>query len=299
MKKLICSLILSLFISYLYGQENTIYVNGAKLYYKVYGKGQPILIINGGPGMNSNGFEKIAIDLSRYNRTILYDQRGTGQSTLDQINENSISMDLMVEDLEALRRHLNLESWTVLGHSFGGMLAYYYATKYPESISAMIQSSSGGMDLTLLSLLNIRESLSQVEWDSLQYYQQKLNAGDTTYQVRLKRGEFMAPAYLYNMEYIPELAVRMTQGNSQINGLLWENMRTMQFDTKDELHDFKKPVLIIHGKNDLLDTSVAESAHDILPNSRLEVLDNCAHYGWLDRPDVFYTIIHEFLSSIE
>lgn len=299
MKKLIFSLILSLFSSYVYGQENTIYANGAKLHYKMYGTGKPILIINGGPGMNCNGFEKIANDLSRNSKTILYDQRGTGQSTLNQINESTISMDLMVEDLEALRKHLNFESWTVLGHSFGGMLAYYYATKYPESISAMIQSSSGGMDLTLPSLLNLRESLSQLEWDSLQYYQQKLNAGDTSYQVRLKRGEFMAPAYLYNMKYIPELAVRMTQGNSQINGLLWEDMRTMQFDTKNELLKFDKPVLIIHGKNDLLDTSVAESAHDILPDSRLELLDNCAHYGWLDRPKVFYTIIHEFLSSIE
>lgn len=60
-------------------------------------------------------------------------------------------MDLMVEDMENLRRHLNIEKWTILGHSFGGIMATYYATKYPERIEKLILSSSGGINMDFTS----------------------------------------------------------------------------------------------------------------------------------------------------
>ncbi|MBK6265228.1 alpha/beta fold hydrolase [Marivirga sp. S37H4] len=281
-----------------FAQGYTIEANGAKLHYKIFGKGEPLLIINGGPGMNSNGFAEMAKNLAENYQTIIYDQRGTGQSILSNRDHTAVTMDWMVKDMEALRKYLKLEEWTLLGHSFGGMLAYYYATKHPERVKAMIQSSSGGMDLALLSLINLRDKLSEMEWDSLQHYQSQLNEGDTSYATQLKRGEFMAPAYLYNRKHIPVLAERLTQGDSQLNGWVWADLRKINFDTKETLSSFEKPVLIIHGRNDLLDEAVAETAHQILPNSQLELLDRCAHYGWLDRPDVYYKLIDTFMSHI-
>ncbi|MGB3079084.1 MAG: alpha/beta fold hydrolase, partial [Saprospiraceae bacterium] len=57
-------------------------VDNAPIYYRTFGSGQPLLIINGGPGMNSNGFENLARKLSEHYKTIIYDQRGTGKSIL-------------------------------------------------------------------------------------------------------------------------------------------------------------------------------------------------------------------------
>ena len=124
-------------------------------YYKTFGKGEPLLIINGGPGMNSNGFESMAKTLSKNQKTIIYDQRGTGKSKLAKLNANTISMQLMADDIESLRKHLKVEKWNILGHSFGGMLASYYATVYPNSIDKLILSSSGGVDLALLKTPNL------------------------------------------------------------------------------------------------------------------------------------------------
>jgi proline iminopeptidase len=87
-----------------------------------------VLIINGGPGMNSDGFVGVAQKLSKNNRTIIYDQRGTGRSTLTKTDTSTITMKLMAADIEALRKQLNIKSWIILGHSFGGMLASYYAS---------------------------------------------------------------------------------------------------------------------------------------------------------------------------
>src|SRR5450432_3172955 len=119
--------------------------------------------------MNSDGFVELAKALSKNNETIIYDQRGTGKSTLQKVDSSTITMKLMVEDLESLRVHLKIKKWIILGHSFGGMLASYYATLYPENIESLILSSSGGIDLGLLSYVSNRvdSRLTVGELDSL------------------------------------------------------------------------------------------------------------------------------------
>ena len=60
--------------------SDSIQSNDSNLYYQIFGSGKPILIINGGPGMNSEGFGYLAKELANRNyQCILYDQRGTGR----------------------------------------------------------------------------------------------------------------------------------------------------------------------------------------------------------------------------
>ena len=114
-------------------------ISDGSIAYKTFGKGFPVLIINGGPGIGSDGFSSLAEVLSVNNQTIIYDQRGTGRSQIDEINASSMSMDHLLTDIESLRKHLGFDEWIVLGHSFGGMLAYAYAAEYPERVTGMIQ----------------------------------------------------------------------------------------------------------------------------------------------------------------
>lgn len=259
----------------------------SKLAYQVFGKGFPVLIINGGPGFSSEGFASLAKILSENNTTIIYDQRGTGDSGPEQVNADNISIELMVEDIENLRKSFGFDNWVILGHSFGGMLAYAYAAKYPERVKAMIQSHSRGMDLELLRSLPITSRLSQPQRDSLAYYSAQIREGDTTHATALKRGRILAKAYLFNQKHVPEIAERLTQGNSQVNSLVWADMRQNGFDTRFQMMDFSKPVLILNGEDEAVLTSISKKAHEILPNSKLVIMKNCGHYGWLDRPDVY------------
>lgn len=272
-------------------------VDYGTLHYQTYGSGIPLLIINGGPGMSSEGFIPLARRLAENHRTIIYDQRGTGKSTVDAVDGSTITMDLMVEDIEALRMHLGYDEWIVMGHSFGGILAYYYAAKHPERVSGMIQSSSGGVDLALLDDFDITAGLTENQADSLAFYAAKVRNGDDSYQTLLKRGQFLAPAYIYNKEHVPVVAERLTQVNSPINGLVWQNLRDIQYDTKQALQSFAKPVLILHGAQDVIGTDIAQTAHEVLPNSRLIILERCRHYGWLDRPKTYFAEIEAFLQN--
>lgn len=270
----------------------------SKTYYKVFGKGEPLLIINGGPGMNSNGFESMAKTLAKTQETIIYDQRGTGNSKLAELDSKTISMKIMADDIESLRKHLKIKKWNILGHSFGGMLASYYATIYPNSINKLVLSSSGGVDLTLLKTENLIErNLTKVEKDSMNYWNDKIAKGDTSHEARLGRGRAMAPAYVYDQKYVPIIAERLTQGNSKINGLLWDDMQKIKFDCKAKLKTFKNPVLIIQGKQDVISNQIGELANKTFPNSKLILLENCRHYGWLDAKEKYFTDVNSFLKS--
>ncbi|WP_052503388.1 alpha/beta fold hydrolase [Lacinutrix sp. Hel_I_90] len=294
-------LVMTLFSSlFIYSQHEEFIKSGDNtIHLTTYGKGQPILIINGGPGMNSEGFKALAKIIGKSNKAIIYDQRGTGSSKMTRIDAQTITMDAMAEDIEVIRKHLKLEQWIVLGHSFGGMLGSYYASKFPERIKGLILSSSGGLKMALFSRIDIRSRLTQTERDSLSYWNRRIANGDTTYVARLKRGTFLAPAYLFDKSNIPVVAERLTQGNATINGLVWQNMREIAFDCTAGLKNIKVPVLIIQGKQDIIDRETAEVAKSALQNSNLVILDKCGHYGWLDQPDLYFENINTYLEKLK
>jgi len=273
--------------------------DGVKIYYRTFGTGTPILIINGGPGLNSDGFVDLAKTLSTHNQTIIYDQRGTGKSVLQKIDASSITMKLMIDDMENLRKQLKIERWIILGHSFGGMLASYYATIHPDRIISMILSSSGGIDLDLLSYVakNINARLTPQQQDSASYWSQKVNNGDTSYFARWQRAKALANAYVYNKKYALLIAERLTQSDLRVNNLVWQDMQKIKFNCAPKLSTFTKPVLIIQGKQDVIEERTSQKANKILKNSKLVILDHCVHYGWLDNRDMYLSEVEKFISG--
>jgi len=105
----------------------------------------------------------------------------------------------------------------------------------------------------------------------------------------------LAPAYVYNRKFIPVIAERLTQGNSAVNGFIWQDLQKTKFNCTDKLKSFNKPVLIIQGKQDIIAEKTALKAHKVLKNSRLVLMDRCVHYGWLDRPDEYFAEVEKFL----
>jgi len=203
----------------------------------------------------------------------------------------------MLYDIETIRKHLKIDKWIVMGHSFGGMLASYYASKFPSSIKGLILSSSGGVDMSLFSVVSITGRLTPEGRDSMNYWSAKIDRGDTTHYARLQRGKFLAPAYLVDQSFVPTIAERLTQLNPEVNVLVFQDMRKINFDCKEKLKTFSSPVLIIQGEQDIVVKSIAEIAHKIFTKSELVILKDCGHYGWLDQPGLYFEKIASFLKS--
>lgn len=108
------------------------------IYYEQCGNphGQPAVVLHGGPGSGCNPGQRRFFDPAHY-RIVLLDQRGCQRSLpLGEVEENTLWY--LVEDLEKLRRHLNIPRWLVFGGSWGSTLALAYAATHPQAVSALV-----------------------------------------------------------------------------------------------------------------------------------------------------------------
>jgi proline iminopeptidase len=112
---------------------------GKNIWYDIYGAehSDTLLYLHGGPGASCLDFVNQAKALSGKMRVVIFDQLGVLRS--DAIAESeSYSMEYQVEMIEEMRKILGIEKWSVLGHSYGGMLAVLYASACPDSVHKII-----------------------------------------------------------------------------------------------------------------------------------------------------------------
>ena len=123
--------------------------DGHEIYWEVRGRpgGKPAVVLHGGPGSGADASWAELFDPAAY-RVVLLDQRGCGRSrpsaadTVDALAANTTPH--LIADLEALRAHLGVERWLVLGASWGSVLGLAYAQAHPRSVSALVLFSVVG-----------------------------------------------------------------------------------------------------------------------------------------------------------
>jgi pimeloyl-ACP methyl ester carboxylesterase len=115
-------------------------VNGAKLWVVLVGKGDPLVIIPGGPGNNHYAYRRFDPPAAN-NLLVYFDAFGRGKSdTAKDVKEYTLARD--IEDIEGLRMALHLDKMNVLGHSYGGVVAQGYALKYPQHVKHLILANT-------------------------------------------------------------------------------------------------------------------------------------------------------------
>lgn len=96
-----------------------------------------ILHIHGGPGGRTLPHDLAFFDLKKY-RVVFYDQRHCGFSQTNSNWQAGNTTELLVQDIEILRQHLNINSWSLFGGSWGSCLGLCYAIKFPERVETQI-----------------------------------------------------------------------------------------------------------------------------------------------------------------
>jgi len=271
--------------------------------YQSFGDGEPIIILNGGPGRKSDHFSILAKEISELGfRAIIFDQRGTGKSNLRKIDENTITLDAMVEDLELLRKHLNLRKFYLMGHSFGGIYAMEYANKYPDGLKGIILSASPGLDLNWLKFF-MANAYSRID-DKARLEHQRLSGLFKNCQsdenVKINQIVPLLPAYVYDRSLVIKIEqVLLDPGPNYclINSLVWKDLQEKRFDMNGKFQNFKQPVLIISGRQDLFGEGIPLALDAAFPNSTLAFIEKCSHYPWLDQPKDFFRTLESFLKS--
>lgn len=271
---------------------------GVRVAYETFGEGAPLLIISGGFGSDSRGFEDLAQLLANDHRVVLFDRRGTGRSALAEPSAANITMDLVVADIEAIRTALGLETWNVLGHSFGGMVASHYTAMHPDRVERLVLSSSSGVDLHLFSMDArgfIQQRLDDADRAELSRIEAAYEAGDDSEALVARFSRILARAYVYDDAKADWVVRRLRRSDERIARLVTEDLERLDFDAKPALASFPRPVLVVQGRQDVMPLSISERAAGAFPDARLVVLEACGHYGWLDQEQTYVSTVLEFL----
>ena len=256
--------------------------NGARLYYEVYGEGEPLLLI---PGLALNHLswaDEVPVYAPEF-KVIVFDPRGTGQSSFPEGVEPSMA--LLADDAAALLDALGVDAAHVLGWSLGGMIAQEMALRHPEKIRSLILGAStpGGP-----------HSVPSQDW-AVAAFTAFLTQGVTAPNFL---EALLSPAYL--AEHRPEATEYVERLNAGPATPLQATVAQVQamtgHDTYDRLPSITAPTLVIHGADDPLQP--AENARILaerIPGAEIILLEGAHHAYGGEKPAEVHAAVLDFL----
>jgi len=289
-------------------KKSRVEVGDCQLYVEEEGKGMPIVLINGGPGGTHHYFHPHFTGAKDFARVIYYDQRGCGLSDYKRGMKYTVGQ--AADDLDNLRKALNIEKWVVLGHSYGGLLAQYYVTNYPQSAAGLVLvgSSLGTGDQLKptrqydyfsqeerkkmreiskeISQLAKEKNLSEEDALALLVFN-NMNNGDWKRQnfYRPSREELARKA-LYEWNYDRKF-------RDDINGSV------NKIDLKGAFQNCPIPTLIMEGTWDLTwNIDKPGILHENHPGAKLVMFQKSSHNPFEDEPEKFFTELKDFIGHL-
>ncbi|QUI22072.1 alpha/beta hydrolase [Vallitalea pronyensis] len=292
-----------------------------KLNYFTQGTGDNILILHGGPGMPYAEEWKGLDELSKTHRFIYYDQRGSGSSTRP-INtfssknyyknmlelESTLGLTAQIADIERIRRILGEEKLTLIGHSFGAVLASLYATEFPENVESLILVAPAPllkMPLEVPGLFdNIEGQLQEEDIDDYsdflkRYFDYKnlfKKSEEELVALNNELGTYFYKAYEKGEGITPPK-------NAKAGGWMVQAIYLsmgQKYDYTESISKVKVPTLIIHTGNDFVQDEKASQLYlDVFPHAKYVVMDRAGHMPFNDLPNEFSKIVDRFLGDIE
>lgn len=291
--------------------EGFVDAHGVMIYYMIVGRGAPLFIVHGGPGASHDYFLPYLLPLARHNELVFIDERGSGRS--QQLSDPSgYTVENMVEDVEDVRTALNLGKITLLGHSYGGVLAQAYALKYQKNLTHLILCSTFPSTKQMNEVFaRMKERMSpelRAKIDGME--KQGLFGHGLPYQQNRYTDAYMIAAwgegyfpYIYQNHPDPNYDP-IQQGNTAwtLYREMWGsdgefvidgNLKSVEYVNK--LPSIHVPTLIIVGDHDECDPSLSREMHDKIAGSRLVILPKSGHMTFVDQPELFIGSVESFL----
>lgn len=289
----------------LFHEEGYKSVNGIAHFYRIIGEGESFVFLHGGPGMWHDELIPSFLDFARTRQAIFYDQRGNGKSLMKKIDGDTFTTELLVEDLEALRCEFGIERLNLVGHSWGGLLAIYYASKYPQNVKRMIliDPAPVNTDLLIQSYENMMSRFSEADWNRLQaiYESETYLAGNPDAHnkaMRLSEG-----VTFYNEqareEYFKIAIFDETQAKNSIAISGPARAMKLNVTVQDQLGNIACPTLILQGSEDFIVPAAPKLANQLIKNSKLVFIGKSGHYPFMENRTEFFKTLDDFLRETQ
>jgi pimeloyl-ACP methyl ester carboxylesterase len=228
-------------------------IRGFKMYYETYGKGEPLLIIHGNGGSINNFLFQIPYFAKNY-QVIIADSRAQGKS-VDPTD--SLSYEMMTDDLNALLDKLNLKQCYVIGWSDGGINGLLLAIRHPDKVKKLaVTGANLWPDTTAIDPFVYKWAMDENE---------KVKKAPVTAKTKNEL------KLLHLLSYEPHITV-------------------------EQLHTITCPTLVIGGDHDVILPKHTMLIAQSIPNSYLWIIPNSGHSTPVYKKEQFNAVVGDFFS---
>ncbi|MDO8316794.1 MAG: alpha/beta fold hydrolase [Flavobacterium sp.] len=235
----------------------------AKIYYEVYGKGQPLVVLHGGIAGSTYEMAQLIDKFSKHYQVIAISTRGHGKS---ELGTKPHTYEQKAKDVVAVLNKVTKDSVTVFGFSDGGYTGYYLASLFPERVKQMV-------------IIGAAET----------------HPGD--YKINLKVADMMKMDKAYwdqQLQLMPE-PNRLRELFDKVS-----DVTAKMLVSKDFFATIKCPVLVMAGNHDqFVSVQRVVNASKMIPNAELAIIPNATHAVFLENFPVLWALTSSFLKIPE
>ncbi len=285
--------------------EGYIDVTGGRVWYERMGRpdAPPLLLLHGGPGASSGYLQPLMAQAAGEFLVVRYDQLGSWNS--DKPDDLSLwEVPRFVDEVEQVRQALGLGRVHLLGQSWGSFLALEYALHHQQHLRSLTLASGAASTVECVAGMNrwrtelpaeTQATLARYEATQEYAHPDYVAAMDVLYRRHLCRVWPYPAALADDLEKIalPVYTTMWGPNEFTCTGTL------LAWDRTNRLGEIHVPTLITVGEFDEVAPSCAETMHQGIPGSRLELFAGASHTAHLEQPEAYWAVLRSFLLAAE
>jgi proline-specific peptidase len=266
--------------------------NGHKLYYATLGRGMPVIFMHGGLGFDHQYFRPFADPLANAAQVVYYDHLGHGKSDRPA-NLSEITLERLSTDCDALATALGFDKFVLVGHSYGGFIAFDFAFRFPNRLAGLVFTCTAP-DLAS----GQRDPLggTPAQADAWARRRQAANATDQEF-----RANWTVVAPLYYNNASPPAGVLEDVDRRTIYSAAGAN-RGLEilggYDFVSRLPNLKVPTAVQYGAGDIWRFGDNERIAKNIPGATLKYYANSGHWPFQEEQSAFIADMREFVTSL-
>jgi len=284
--------------------EGHVKILGFDLFYRTYGRPTKgtILCLHGGPGATHDYLLSLE-DLAQFGyRVVLIDQLGCGKSARPR-GTALYTIAHNVEEVEGVRKALQLGKVHLMGSSYGGALAIATALKYQRNLRSLV--ITGGLASVPLTVREMRRLVNRLppktratlaKYEAREDYEnpEYLAAVDVFYRRHVCRLPVWPREVTYSFEHLSRPVYFTMNGPNEftIIGTIRD------WDVTDQLPTIRIPTLVTVGRYDEVTPRVAESIHRGIRGSKLVRFEKSAHLAMWEERSHYIGVVRDFLDRV-
>ena len=260
-------------------------VNGVRIYFELYGKGETIVFLNGILANTLSWVNQVSFFSKRF-QVLVLDFRGQGKSEKPAMK---YPMEIHADDLEALLNHLKMHRVHAIGVSFGAEVALVFATKYPERLKSLVVACA-------VSHVGPAVKIMAQRWLAAAKRAHARRNGKHLFETvypDIFSNEFIEKKWklIESTARFYTISVDMAAFSELIRGF-------MRLNVTPELSTIKTPTLVIAAEKDKLKPPrYSKLIHKKIKGSEFAIVKDSGHTVIWEKPEEFNEIVMEFIEN--